>query len=253
LSTIEEKADMEHIDILHLKSSQLASEAAKLVYDAVGVGLRPPSRIVLLLSGGSCIEVASEVLKLIPGELSLQNVTVALADERWVPVGSQDSNEQQLREKGVIQTFESRGARFIPMLGKHDSSIETASMLNEEYKQLFSENDAVLLLAGMGADGHTLGILPNTDASTFMQKFSGKELVTFYELSSNQDNPYKERLTLTFSALPFVTHLFLYATGANKSNALKHFIAKDTALHLAPVLGLYVTEVTPVLLTDITI
>lgn len=244
---------MEIVNTQELKGPQKAEEAASHIFTQLETDNFFSKVSLLLLSGGSCVDVAAALVSLIPADIDLGSLTVALADERWVLPQSQDSNEQQLRQQSVIQKLEDRGARFVSMLGVDSDPTRAANQIHHIYKRLFSETEAIALLAGMGPDGHTLGILPDANASRFFERFSGDQVVSYYQLDQTQDNPFKERLTVTFSAVGKMSHIFLYAVGEPKKPALAHFYHKDVPLNSLPVLGLYLTETVPVVLTDISV
>lgn len=244
---------METLTLHYLSTTDKALEAAQLLYASLAKSQFFSQPSLLLLSGGSCITVASHLVTLLPSDLDLSQLAVTLADERWVEPGSANSNEQNLRDQGVIQALEQRGATFIPILGRQLSAQESAQAVHTQFQQLLAEKTAVVLLAGMGEDGHTLGILPNSDPSTFFPTFSGEQLVTYYELGEGQDNPHKKRITATFTAVGKVTATYLFAVGENKKSALQHLKNKDETVNNKPVLGLYLSEHPVTVLTDVTL
>lgn len=193
----------------------------------------------LLLSGGSCIDVAKALVKLLPTNASLSQLTVGLADERLVPRGDINSNEQQLRDAGVLAAFENLGATFIPLLG--DDAEKSAEQANTLYQEKIKASEKIILLAGMGADGHTAGILPHTSAEAF-QLFSTDSYVTSYQIPAESDNPFKSRITITMATLAFIDTVFLYVLGEEKLPALQSLIAKNRNLHELPALSLYLSQ-----------
>lgn len=242
---------MEKLLTKHLTSTNLPQEAAQHIYQSLlENGFFDSPKSLLLLSGGSCINVAAELLSHIPDTTQLHNVLIGLADERWVEPGSSDSNEQQLRDKGVIAGFEQRGAKFISILGS-DNPEDAADKTDTIYKEVISETSSIALLAGVGEDGHTLGILPDNDQNRFFRTFSSGKNVTYYELTDTQTNPFKQRVTVTLSGVSKIPLIYIFAVGDNKTSALKHLTLKDTTVNNIPSLGLYLSEGEPILLTDI--
>lgn len=241
---------MEKLAIQLLETDQASHQAAQHILDTFDKEKILSKKTLLFLSGGSCIDVVSVLLSIIPKNVSLSNLTVCLADERWLKPGSPDSNEQQLKEKDLLNELQTRGARFISMLAVSSDPEEAARMLSSLIQQEISESEEVILLAGVGADGHTLGILPHQDASLFFQNFSHQQLVKYYETTAEQNNPHKKRITLTFTAVAKMTRIFIYAVGEAKKDALQHFVNKDTTVNQVPALGLYLSEAVPQLYTD---
>ncbi|MDQ5951276.1 MAG: 6-phosphogluconolactonase [Patescibacteria group bacterium] len=245
---------MEELTIQRLEPNNLALQAAQSLFDNLTTaGVFSARKTLLFLSGGSCIEVATELLNLVPQNTSLQNLTVSLADERWVDAGSEDSNEQQLKQKNVLDQLARRGAAFISYLAVAEEPQVAAKTLSKMYEELFTENENVVLLAGVGQDGHTLGMLPDTNAANFFQNFSQPNLVTYYQLSNTQTNPHVQRITLTLTAVAKMTHIYIFAVGENKRDALNHLLKKDAVVNEVPALGLYLSEAVPQLYTDLEI
>lgn len=245
---------METVQIIKVGSETAALEAAQQIYKQLeNSPLFSSEPCLLLLSGGSCIEVALEFIKLVPKEKSLNNLTVALADERWLDPSSKDSNEQQLRNNGVINLFEIRGAHFESILGTEQDPHLAADILEEKYADLLSNSRYTVLLAGIGSDGHTVGMLPHPIADTFQDLFSTPLHIRYYRLDSSQNNPFNERITVTLSALAKIDSVFVFATGEAKIAAVMHLKQKDQPIHLLPALGLYLSKKELTLLTDVSL
>lgn len=246
------KHRMEQLTIVTVNSQSAPADASKNMFAQLEEKkFFSGTANFLLLSGGSCIEVARQLLSNLPTEATLSHTVVGLADERWVDPGSADSNEQQLREAGVISLIEEKGGRFISMISQSSDPTQAAAELDQEYKTLLNESEHNVLLAGVGEDGHTLGILPEPEATQFFTKFSSEPYVLYYELSPEQQNPFRQRITTTFSAISKLSSTFIFGVGESKRVALTHLNKKDSSLNQVPALGLYLTEHQPLLYTDL--
>jgi len=199
---------------------------------------------LLLLSGGSAIAVAAQACQILEKKgAALAHCTVRLADERWGEAGHADSNQVALEEAGVIDCVEASGATWADMLPSTAVSPELhAATLSHEYAA--AAEHATFLLAGMGADAHTAGILPTTDSTLQKNLLSTDHSVVFYELPEEYTgNPFHRRLTITPRFIASCSEVLLFATGAAKRPALLQLIAQQappttSELAQAPVLCL---------------
>jgi len=158
--------------------------------------------VLWLVPGGSAIAVAAQVAKELQG-LNLQKLTVTLTDERYGELGHHDSNWQQLH----AADFHLPGATMVPVLHGHDPQDTTKEFANhlQEYCQAA---DYCLGFLGMGADGHTAGILPHSPA------------VTEQSWAASYEGPDFLRVTATPVALSALDEAVVYAMGESKLDAL---------------------------------
>jgi 6-phosphogluconolactonase/glucosamine-6-phosphate isomerase/deaminase len=169
--------------------------------DILSKHLLVKEKVLWLVSGGSAIEIAVEVSKKIK-DLDLKNLVVTLTDERFGPVNHADSNLKQLIAAG----FKLPTAKIIPVLN-NKSINETVEEFEENLKAI--NQDYTVGLFGIGEDGHTAGILPQTLAVT------SENLVTGYETEKFT------RITITPEFLPLIDEAFVYARGERKWPVLR--------------------------------
>lgn len=115
-------------------------------------------KVFWFATGGSSSRICIEVAKII-SEHSHQGLTVSLTDERYGPVGHQDSNWQKLIEGGFVLPE----ARLMPVLLGENRSI-TTEQFNTKLEEALDSADYKIGLFGVGLDGHTAGILPESPA-----------------------------------------------------------------------------------------
>ena len=107
----------------------------------------------LVVSGGSTpIQLFS---MLADADIEWGRVVVLLADERWVPVDHEDSNERLVRE--TLLTGKAKSARFLSLLPTPDDEITNIEGLSTLLGSL-PRFDVVIL--GMGEDAHTASYFP---------------------------------------------------------------------------------------------
>jgi 6-phosphogluconolactonase/glucosamine-6-phosphate isomerase/deaminase len=159
--------------------------------------------------------VAILALDLIIPELR-SNLYITLTDERYGTLGHQDSNWRQLEAAG----FKATGANIFPVLTGQDILAATRSY-NDFLKQELAGAAYKIGLFGIGADGHTAGILPYSSA------LSSLDLAANYEATDFQ------RITMTPLAIAQLDEAVVFAVGAAKWPTLEK-LKKETAIKEQP-------------------
>lgn len=160
--------------------------------------LKKGHRVLWLLSGGSSINIATEAAKLLKDE-KLDNLTVTLADERFGPVGHPDSNWAQLMQAGLSLP----GAKLQSVL-RGSNIVKTTEGFGFFLEKELKKADYRIGLIGVGADGHTFGILPSSPA------VAATRLVIYY-----QGHDFL-RITPTVRFIPHLDEVVVYAVGKVK-------------------------------------
>jgi len=115
--------------------------------------------VLWLVSGGSCVEPQCEILHALRAD-SLPNLTVMLVDERYGAPLHTDSNYAKLVQAG----FQRKGLNFADILSNNLSLQETVENFSSALSNALTSSDYVFATLGLGGDGHTAGILPNSPA-----------------------------------------------------------------------------------------
>lgn len=185
--------------------------AATYLEETIRRRLEDSESVLWLVSGGSTIAVAVEAARHLR-DVDDGTLTIMLADERYGPVGHPDSNWQQLIEAG----FELPHAQFLPTLSAHDLN-ETMSDYQTHLSDQYLLSSFKIGLFGMGADGHTAGILPRSEA------VGSNELVSGYE---GPDMTRMTRITMTPLAIKQLDEAVLVAFGEAKWPQLAKLASK---------------------------
>lgn len=175
--------------------------------------------VLFVVSGGSALGVLDEVV--IPESLDL---TVVLGDERF-STDPEVNSFSQLVATPFYEHLIERGAQVISTEVTEGEKLELAAARLEDALREWSDDHPkgqVIALLGMGADGHTVGIIPGTfDESKMREHFEGaRQWVVGYQVKEGL-NPYRERFTTTFAFLrERVDMAVVYAAGEAKCPAL---------------------------------
>ncbi len=174
------------------------------VKDRIGTALAAGQGVVWLVSGGSAVQLEVAIMNQLAGR-DLERLTIMQIDERYGVTGHADSNWQKLLDAGFVPG----NARCMPMLTSK-SFEETIESYATALAVAFQAADLRIGLLGMGADGHTAGILPGSSAA---QETTAS--VAGYQ------GPDFLRITLTEPALIQLDAAIVYAVGAEKLPALE--------------------------------
>lgn len=184
-------------DIVYRRASSVDAAGAYLAGRITEL-LKDNRKVLWLVPGGSAIAVAVSAAQQLTN-LDLSNLTVSLTDERYGEVGHNDSNWAQLTNQGLVLN----GADLHPVLtGKPVK--ETIEQFNNFLRVKLDVVDATIGLFGIGADGHTAGILPGSPAVT-SQAFA----------AGYQADPYF-RITMTGPAIAKLDEAIVYAMDDSK-------------------------------------
>lgn len=133
----------------------LAEGLAKDVAGRLNAAIAAKGQATLVVSGGrSPVAFFAALLK---QPLDWSKVLVTLADERWVPVEHADSNAGLLKRH--LLTGPAAKARFLSLY-RAAGSLEAAA---QEADRALAELPGIdVLVLGMGDDGHTASLFPNS-------------------------------------------------------------------------------------------
>jgi len=170
----------------------------------------------LVVSGGRSPVAFFQHLSQQPVDWS--NVVVSLADERWVPVEHADSNA------GLLHKHLLRGpaakAKFVGLYNVASTLDEAAEQADRQVAELPPID---VLVLGMGDDGHTASLFPNSPNLDKALDL-GNERRCWPMLAPSVPH---QRLSLSRSLLASATHTVLSIQGPAKLNILNEALAGD--------------------------
>ncbi|HEX8843200.1 MAG TPA: 6-phosphogluconolactonase [Pyrinomonadaceae bacterium] len=195
-------------------AEEVARAAADRFMEIARLAINERGRFLVALAGGSTPKRAYELLVSEPFRSGLDwtKVHVFFGDERSVPPDDAESNYRMANE-AMLSLLPIPGKNVHLIRGVGDV-VANARLYEDELRTYF--NDAEwprfdLVLLGMGDDGHTASLFPNSSALK-----EGREWVT-----SNWVEKFDAyRITLTAPAINHAAHILFLVTGENKAERL---------------------------------
>ncbi len=190
-------------------AAQTISYAAAHWKDVCLESVRSHGAFYVALSGGSTPKAIFEILTKPPlqSEIPWEKVHLFWSDERCVAPDHPDSNYQMAMEAGFKQV-PIPASQIHRMPADADNIIESAKKYEAEIQSSLGERPFDLIMLGMGDDGHTASLFPQTTALK-----EDKHLVAANHI------PQKEtwRMTMTYPCINSARHIAVYVIGASKS------------------------------------
>lgn len=172
--------------------------------------------VLWFVTGGSSIDVAIEASKII-SKRPHKNLTVMMTDERYGTLNHADSNWYQMMQKG----FSLKDATLIPIL-TGDNTTLTTEKFNENLAYEFNVAGYTIGLFGVGKDGHTAGILPNSPAIDSEDLAFGYKTPTFF------------RITITPKLIEQLDEAVVFMQGEEKWKVVNDLRNKNIEVNLQP-------------------
>ncbi|MDX1677357.1 6-phosphogluconolactonase [Arsukibacterium sp.] len=196
-------------------STVLNTEFAARLENLLQQAITQRGHAYLVVSGGRTPTALFNALS--QADLPWHNVSILLADERFVPVDSPDSNERLVRAN--LLTAKAAKANFISLY----SAAATAEAAVPEIMPRVSALptfDAVIL--GMGEDGHTASLFPCS-----AELNQGLAMDAPAILAINPTTAPHQRISLSLPRLLNTRQLFLHLVGESKLAVLNKAQAGD--------------------------
>jgi 6-phosphogluconolactonase len=167
----------------------------------------------LALSGGST--PGPIYRRLAEQDIPWDQVEVYLVDERYVPLDHPHSNYHMIRETLLDHVNPKKVVYFDTSLPIEDSLKKYESRLDPSQNDFFD-----LVLLGVGTDGHTASLFPNSPALEEKERWVAHATTDQFDV--------RDRLTLTFPALESSYEQFFLVK--NKMEILERIKSQDQTL-----------------------
>lgn len=189
--------------------------------------------LLFLSSGGSSLEILSGIGK----ENLGPHLTIGALDERF----SQDpsvNNFLQLKSTTFYQKAKETGASFIETVPSDERLAEFSKRFESSIRnwaQSHRPDGKVFVTQGIGADGHTAGIMPYPENPTFFKKTFENESLWAVGYSAQGKTKYPLRITVTMPFLrKVVDATIVYLVGVEKKEALARILSLQGRLFETP-------------------
>ena len=197
--------------------SALARAAAERFARAVEQAVAERGYAFVALSGGTTPKQMGTILAREPyrSRIPWDRVHVFWGDERWVPLGSPESNAGEAR-RGFLDLVPIPPGNVHAWDTTAESPREAAADYETELREIFAEPSGIprfdLVLLGMGNDGHTASLFPDTGALVADGRLAVANYVPKMDAS---------RLTLTAPVLNAGRELLFLVGGPGKADTLE--------------------------------
>ncbi|MGI8410593.1 MAG: 6-phosphogluconolactonase [Pyrinomonadaceae bacterium] len=190
---------------------ELSITAAELFIEIANDAIEKSGRFTVALSGGSTPKAMYR--KLVSSNLDWKRVFFFFGDERNVPPGDERSNF--LMAENVLfkplKLCEENIYRWQTEFGVPEKITTDYSKTIQSFFQGFPRFD--LMLLGLGTDGHTASLFPDTDALNEQSEIA----VANWVKSMNE-----YRFTLTFPVINNASNVVFLVSGKEKAAILKN-------------------------------
>jgi len=203
----------------------LIAKTKEIVLEKIESVLKSKDICTIALSGGSTPKPLYESLTTC--DLPWQKIHIFWGDERYVPAEHVDSNQFMTRQIW-LDRIDIPDANIHPMPTSGMSPEKDAATHEEELRSFFKLRPGEfptfdLIILGMGDDGHTASLFPNTEVLKESQKL--------VSVGSKSDQP---RLTFTVPLINQAKSVLFLVSGANKKEVLGKVFALDEDSYLYP-------------------
>ena len=185
--------------------------------------------VLFLSSGGSALTV----LDRIDPEVIGPYLTIGIFDERYDP-SNRTSNYAQLRKTDFYKRAVQRGCRLIDTSTRQGVSLEELAQTYEQelrHWRLSHPRGAIMATMGVAENGHTAGIMPfPEDPLRFKELFESERWIIAYDVADK--DPYRLRITTTFTFLRSIDIVGIFITGENKAGMFTSLLRGDDCAEL---------------------
>ena len=203
-------------------SSELARRLAESIAGDLAAAVDSRGAASLVVSGGSTPRPLFDELSRRP--LAWEQVSVTLADERWVAADHEASNEALVRRH--LLTEEASEARWVGLTDSSETPEDGCDEIEGRLRSVPRPFDVVVL--GMGGDGHTASLFPGAAELADGLDPANERLCLAVR---PPEAPYP-RLSLTLAALLASRRIVLHVTGQQKWAVYQQALADGPAEEL---------------------
>lgn len=193
--------------------------------------LSQDKHILFLTSGGSAFDLLKNL------EISSRNISIGVLDERY-SIDPAVNNFSQLQATEFFQKREKMFDKILDTKVLDGESLEDfADRFDSLLKKWKEQNPDGIIVStmGMGADGHTSGIMPHPENELVFEGLFNDPRKWVVGYDAGDKNPYPERATTTLAFLKNeIDFAVVYVVGEGKKDALVRVMAENGTLAETP-------------------
>ena len=186
--------------------AELELNLAKEISHKLEQEIKNKGQATLLVSGGNTPKKLYEILS--SKDIDWNNVIIGLIDERFVGTDTDESNE--LFIKNTLLKNKAAYAKFIGLVFNINNYQENLNIAISKNKPFFKSITCSIL--GMGLDGHTASLFPNSEEVYTDDSIYGEKMIINTRATSEPSS----RISYTKAKILSSKHLFLYFNGKEK-------------------------------------
>jgi 6-phosphogluconolactonase len=176
-------------------------------------------RFTVALSGGSTPRGLYSLLAKDHANFFWRDTFLFFGDERHVPPDHPDSNYRMVNE-ALLSKVPIPAGNVYRVLSENPNAARAAAEYEEELRSFFKLRSGQfprfdLILLGLGPDGHTASLFPDSDG---LKEQSRLVIANWVEKFKTH------RITFTFPVLNHATDVMFLATGADKADMVKQVL-----------------------------
>ena len=190
-------------------NAELVTEFAEKIKNILTGAIADKGRASLVVSGGRTPLPLFKALS--ESDVDWSKVDITLADERWVDVDDDASNEKLVRENLLVN--HAAAANFIGLKTRHSDASEAEDEVTSRLEAIKGKFDVLIL--GMGEDGHTASLFPCSEE--IENGLTTKQTC----LAVQPTTAPNQRMSLSLNALLNSENVFLHLTGESKKTVLE--------------------------------
>ncbi len=185
----------------------LATAIAARIVDRLTHVQRSGRTPTVVLTGGTIATTAYE--RITAGDVDWSDVEFWWGDERFVPAGHADRNDQQARDAFLTRlSVPEAHLHTMPVHGCSESMAEAA----DGYATTLPDDPFDLVLHGMGPDGHIASLFPGFPQLHETERWAVEVF--------DSPKPPPQRISLTYGALNHAHSVWLLVSGEGKADAV---------------------------------
>ena len=207
------------VDVVRTKN--FANDAANFVLDLARKALAERNEFRIALSGGNTPRPVHSEIARIGRDLPWDRVLITFGDERCVPPDDDESNFKMARETLLLpgavpdkSVLRMRG-EIEPHLAAQEYQDEVDLLATQRGEQIYQHD---LILLGLGPDGHTASLFPETAA---LDEINQRVVANFVPKLNTW------RLTFTFPLINHARHICFLVNANKNADLIERVIEGD--------------------------